>query len=220
MENFRIKIQKILKEKGFNLGTSGPNKDGVDGIVGPLTLGKATKWLKSEHVKLGYLWFHKGGISLRITDTFTNGFTELFFVVRGGEVVSVSPWTTKPGSYWIQNPVTVGGVKGTGIQKEGQWIHSHEYVAKPKRKWGKAGYFKQVGTIEVYRDGDRDNTLDKNVTQFAPTWYGFFLHAMGSGRNIYNWSAGCCGAPLAYWQKYIDPYFKNGDVISHTIINL
>jgi hypothetical protein len=32
------KIQQSLKEKGVNLGTSGPNKDGIDGILGKLTL--------------------------------------------------------------------------------------------------------------------------------------------------------------------------------------
>ena len=32
------KIQQSLKEKGINLGASGPNKDGIDGILGKLTL--------------------------------------------------------------------------------------------------------------------------------------------------------------------------------------
>jgi hypothetical protein len=32
------KIQQSLKEKGINLGTSGPNKDGIDGVLGKLTL--------------------------------------------------------------------------------------------------------------------------------------------------------------------------------------
>lgn len=31
------KIQQALKFKGYNLGTSGPNKDGVDGFFGPAT---------------------------------------------------------------------------------------------------------------------------------------------------------------------------------------
>jgi hypothetical protein len=31
-------IQKILISKGINLGTSGPNKDGVDGVMGNITL--------------------------------------------------------------------------------------------------------------------------------------------------------------------------------------
>jgi hypothetical protein len=31
------KIQKVLVDKGYNLGKYGPKKDGVDGILGPLT---------------------------------------------------------------------------------------------------------------------------------------------------------------------------------------
>ena len=32
-----IKIQQALKDKGYDIGTSGPNKDGIDGIYGPKT---------------------------------------------------------------------------------------------------------------------------------------------------------------------------------------
>lgn len=32
-----IEIQKALKAKGFDLGNYGPNKDGIDGIMGPTT---------------------------------------------------------------------------------------------------------------------------------------------------------------------------------------
>lgn len=31
------KQQKMLKDKGYNIGTYGPNKDGVDGLMGPMT---------------------------------------------------------------------------------------------------------------------------------------------------------------------------------------
>jgi hypothetical protein len=33
-----MKIQQTLKEKGINLGATGPNKDGVDGVMGKITL--------------------------------------------------------------------------------------------------------------------------------------------------------------------------------------
>lgn len=32
-----IELQKMLKSKGYDLGTFGPNKDGVDGLMGPKT---------------------------------------------------------------------------------------------------------------------------------------------------------------------------------------
>jgi peptidoglycan hydrolase-like protein with peptidoglycan-binding domain len=32
-----IEIQKMLKSKGYDLGTFGPNKDGIDGVMGAKT---------------------------------------------------------------------------------------------------------------------------------------------------------------------------------------
>lgn len=42
------KIQKDLISKGYNLGSYGPNKDGVDGIAGPLTRAAYKKEYGSE----------------------------------------------------------------------------------------------------------------------------------------------------------------------------
>jgi hypothetical protein len=41
-------IQQILKQKGFKLGTSGPNKDGVDGVMGNITLNGIVSALGAE----------------------------------------------------------------------------------------------------------------------------------------------------------------------------
>lgn len=213
------RLQQILVNAGYKIGKSGPNKDGVDGKPGILTRTAITDYIKKRCKALGYKFFKENIYSLRMGDDFTDKFGEYAFVFDKGICVSVLPWTTKPGNYWISNPVTVGGIRGTGCMKEGQWIDSHKYESTPKSKWGVAGYFLQYGTIEVYRDGNKNNTLDKNIVQKAPTWYGFFLHAMGSGRRIWNWSAGCNGAPLEAWKKYVDPYFEDGDVISYTIFD-
>ena len=213
-------FQRILVDKGFDLGKFGPNKDGIDGDLGTMTRTAGTKWLKLELDKRGHKWLEKQFISIRIKNVFTDKFTDLAIIVEDSEVVSVCRSTTKPGKYWINNPLTVGGITGTGIQKEGQWINSHRFVAKGKRKWGNAGYFEQIATIEVYRDGNRDSKLDKDVVQKAPTWYGFFIHPMGGGFTIWNWSAGCVGTPLKEWNQSIRPFFSNGEVITHTIIEI
>jgi len=210
-------LQQILVDAGYDIGTSGPNKNGVDGAPGKLTRAAVTKYIKKRCKDQGYEFLKHNIYSLRMSGTFTDKFSEYAFVFDKGLCVSILPWTTKPGKYWISNPVTVGGIKGTGCMKEGQWKDSHQYEATPKSKWGNAGYFLQKNAIEVYRDGNLDDTLNKETIQFAPTWYGFFLHAMGTGRRIWNWSAGCNGAPLEAWKKYVDPYFEDGDIISYTI---
>ena len=212
------RLQQLLVDNGYNIGSSGPNKDGVDGVPGKLTRRAATMFIRKRFIELHYTWFDDNVVAFRMSDNFTDKFSEFGFVFNEGECVSILPWTTKPGKYWISNPVTVGGITGTGCMVEGQWLDSHKYHKSPKSKWGKAGYFSQNSTIKVYRDGNKDNKLDKNVVQKAPTWYGFFLHAMGKGFSIWNWSAGCNGAPLKEWQAKVDPFFKDGQVINYTIL--
>jgi len=212
------RLQQILVDAGYNLGKSGPNKDGVDGDAGKLTRKAAGLYAKKMFKTHNYVWTENNIISIRTNDTFTDKFSDFAIVIHKGLCVSVLKWTTKPGKYWVSNPVTVGGITGTGCMKEGQWMRSHKYEDTSKKKWGKAGYFLQYSPIEIYRDGDKDNTLDKNIITKAPTWYGFFLHAMGKGFSIWNWSAGCNGASLNDWQKYIDPYFEDGDIINYTIL--
>ena len=156
-----------------------------------------------------------------MSDAFTDKFSDYCAVVSKGEVVQILNATTKPGRYWVYNPVTAGGIKGTGCRKEGQVLGSHRYESTGKRKWGsKAGYFIQIATLPVYRDANKDLILDKDIIQKAPSWFGFFCHAMGSGFSIWNWSAGCLGAPLAQWMERIDPYFNDGDVINDTIFSV
>lgn len=46
-----IKIQKELVAKGYDLGNYGPNKDGVDGIMGPLTRKAYEKEFKKPYKK-------------------------------------------------------------------------------------------------------------------------------------------------------------------------
>lgn len=216
------KFQQILVDSGYSIGTSGKNMDGVDGIVGRKTKIATWKWLKRRYRKLNWKWSNNDLVWIRTSGTFTDKFTDFCITISNDKVVAISPATTKPGKYWVKNPVTVGGVTGTGCQKEGQELGTHKFVAKGKSKWGgsKAGYFMQINPISIYRDGNKDNKLDKNIVKQAPKWYGFFFHAMGKGFSIWNWSAGCLGMSLSNWLKNVVPYFKDGQVINKNIIEL
>ncbi len=214
------RLQQLLVDAGYDIGKSGFYSDGVDGFPGKKTKTAITSYIKKLCKENGFIFFEDNIYSFRMDKDFTDKFHEFAFAFEGGECKGISSWTTKPGKYWISNPVTVGGITGTGCMVEGQWIDSHRYESTPKRKWGAAGYFIQHSAIKVYRDGNKDNKLDKNIVQKAPTWYGFFLHAMGSGRRIWNWSAGCNGGPLSEWINNIDPYFEDGQIINYTIFEL
>lgn len=214
------RLQQILVDAKYDIGSSTKYPDGVDGIPGTKTRKAARDWAQKKVEALGHRWCHNNLVELRMSDVITDRFSDICLVISLNECVSIIPWTTKPGQYWINNPVTVGGIFGTGIQKAGQTIDSHEFIAKGKKKWGEVGYFRQNKPIPVIRDGNKNNKIDSKVFQVAPTWYGFFKHAMGRGFKIWNWSAGCCGAAKLIWKANIAPFFKDGQKISPVIIEL
>jgi len=215
------RIQQLLVDRGYDLGNYGPKKNGVDGSPGKVSKSALTQFIKDECKRLGYVFFQKNLYWFRMNDEFTDKFSDYCAVVINGEVKEILNATTKPGRYYVYNPVTAGGITGTGCRKEGQSIASHRYNSKGKKKWGSgAGYFSQISTLLVYRDGNKDNVLDKNIVQKAPTTFGFFCHAMGRGFSVWNWSAGCLGCPLEQWMTKIDPWFNEGDVINDTIFDV
>lgn len=204
-------FQRTLMAAGYDLGRT---KD--DGLVGNLTRTAAESWAKSMYEKLGYKWYQNTIIGIRQGGVFTDRFSDVALVIHDYQVVEVIPWTTKAGKYYVSNPLTVGGITGTGIIKEGQHVDSHRFTTAANKY--RSPYFAQVSNLPVYRDGNKDNKLDKNVVQVAPSWYAFLLHQMGEGFSIWNWSAGCNGTPKAVWLSRVCPYFINGQVITYTIL--
>jgi len=202
-------IQQYLNQKGCQLKE--------DGIIGRQTKQAATTWLINLCRQLGYQWNERHIVGLRMGNEFTDKFSDFAFIVSGWRVVEIIEWTTKAGKYYVNNPLTVGGITGTGVIKEGQYIMSYQFVTAANKY--KSPYFNQIREIAVYRDGNKDNKVDKNIVQKAPSWYAFLLHAMGTGFSIWNWSAGCQGTPLATWKLQVCPYFKDGDIIDYTLLD-
>lgn len=211
------RFQSLLISKGYDLG-----KWGADGDFGRISKAAALKYI--NHLcknTYGYQFVDNSPYWFRLSNDFTDQFTDFVVVVRDGEVVSGTAATTKAGNYGVYNPLTVGGITGVGVIVAGQYLNSHAYRAKGKRKWGSdAGYFEQIRAIKVHRDGNKDLNLDKNIIQYAPNWYGFFFHAMGSGRRVWNWSLGCLGTPYSEWRRNIDPYFMDGQIVSCTVFEV
>jgi hypothetical protein len=203
-------FQKFLNKSGFPCGEA-------DGIAGAKTLAAATRWAKSETSRIGYEWFAKNLIGVRFSVAFTDRFTDIGLSIDKGNVRAIVDFTTKPGKYIIGNPLTVGGIFGAGCIKEGQWIKSH-YLYTAANKYG-APYFRQCSSIQVYRDGNKDNKLDKNVLQLAPADYYFQIHPMGSGWSIGTWSYGCNGSPKSVWNNFISQFLPN-EYINYTIFEI
>ena len=150
-----------------------------------------------QHARsLGHAVFEKGAYNLnlfgiRSPQIEANKFDDLFGCAYketedGPFVVRFWAGTTDPGSYWLHNPMRVSG---TAIFKPGQYRGVYEIG----RHRGKYKALVQTGApIQVYRDNDRDNTLDMDESTVSTGYFGCNMHKAGtSSENVGKWSAGC-----------------------------
>ena len=205
-------FQQILKDRGYYSGA-------IDGIIGPLSLAGAKQWIDAEMNIRGWVKPVNDLVWIRTDQSFDNKFSD--YVVRFSNRIAdmIMPCSTRPGNYWIFNPVTVGGITGTAIACEQQVIASHRFMTSPNWKslWLGAPYFYQEGSIEIYRDGNKDRKLDK--TTKTRGWYGINFHRAGAGSFVDNWSAGCMVVPDARWFEAIK-IFQPKQLINFTLIEL
>lgn len=208
MKNF----QQILKDRGYYTGA-------IDGIVGPLTLGGAKQWIDAEMNIRSWVKPVNDFVWIRTGQSFDNRFSD--YVVRFQNRVAdmIMPCTTKPGDFYIFNPLTVGGITGAAVACEQQVIGSHKFVTSGSWSslWLGAPYFYQSGAIEIYRDGNKDRKLDKTIKTRG--WYGINFHRGGAGSIVDQWSAGCMVVPDVRWYEAIK-IFQNNQLINFTLIEL
>ena len=206
-----INLQTLLNKKGYNLKP--------DGVVGPKTLAATQDFVIKEIQKRNWVVPDTGLVFLRLDQTLTNTFDDIVIRFNKGAVDRVAPCSTTAGSYYIKNPITYGGVRGTAIAKEQQTLKSHRFTtsANWKSLWLGAPYFQQLSPIEIYRDGNMDNKLDKAVLQKG--LFGINFHRAGLGSFIDNWSAGCQVTADKFWYDIITP-FVNGQLYDFTLIEI
>lgn len=202
-------LQILLIEKGYGPLT-------IDGAIGPKSLAALEKYLKAEFSALGYKWFPKMLVGIRTDDRMSNTFDDFMVVVLQNQVMKVYPCSTTAGKHYIKNPITYGGITGTAVLLEGQYA-AHNFVtsANWKSLWLGAPYFQQTRPVTIYRDGNRDEVLDRKITQKG--LFGINIHRAGIGSFIDNWSAGCQTVPDKYWYE-ICKHFMNGEALNYTLI--
>lgn len=207
IETFK-KFQTLLKSQGLYDGI-------IDGLIGSKSLSAASEYVKRELIKRK--WVYSPLIFIRLDYTLTDTFDDIVCVYQGDILTNVFVCSTTAGSYYVKNPITYGGVKGTAIAKEQQVLNSHKFFTASdwKTLWLGGPFFRQMKDIEIYRDGNMDNKLDKVTLQKG--MFGINLHRGGLGNIIYNWSAGCHVTPDTFWWQAIKQ-FKNGNWIHFTLI--
>ncbi|PIB37457.1 hypothetical protein BFP72_07665 [Reichenbachiella sp. 5M10] len=129
-------------------------------------------------------------IGIRSNNPIANSFDDWLYLIYRDEHLEWKIFefaiTTDPGNYWLQNP---SNVNGTAILVPGQYRQSHAIGLHQ----GRYEALKQQRPVTVWRDNDRDTSLDMN----GPTDTGIFginIHrsnANGESTVVEKWSAGC-----------------------------
>jgi hypothetical protein len=204
--------QTILKEKGYYTGD-------IDGIIGKMSLAATEKFIDAELTKRGWVKPTTEFVWVRTDQSLDNKFADISIRYNGGVVDMIMPCSTVPGDFYVFNPLTVGGITGAAIACEQQQIKSHKFVSSANWKslWLGAPYFYQEGAVEIFRDGNKNRTIDKNIK--TKGHYGINFHRAGAGSLVDNWSAGCQVVADNSWFQAIK-IFQNGQLINFTLIEI
>lgn len=203
-------VQNFLNKHGYQLDP--------DGVIGQHTLEAAENYVRKTCAANKFIVPTKGIVYVRTDEKLTDTFDDFGCLFVGGKLIKIFRASTTAGSYYVKNPITYGGITGTAITIAPQQVrNSHQFVtsANYKTLWLGGPFFRQVRELWIYRDGDKDGDIDKDVT--TKGLFGIQLHHGGLGNIIYNWSAGCNIAPKAEWFE-VAKYFINGEFIDYTII--
>jgi hypothetical protein len=156
------------------------------------------KKLKKLVKKKGYAWFDGNKpynvniIGYRTKDKRLNIYNDFLYLAYRNEnlnwVLKEYTATTDPGLYYLQSPPNN---RGTAILAPGQYrstykldLHRGRYKALCQR----------LGPVKVYRDYNRDKTLDMNPVSLEEGWYGINIHRASKwvkNRFVNKYSAGC-----------------------------
>jgi hypothetical protein len=143
----------------------------------------------------GYTVFKTGNLNLNIIGVRTpsreaNKFDDRLHLVYkedGTWQEHVYAITTDPGTYWLANPMCV---EGTAILAPGQYRGA--YTLGKHR--GSYDALVQIGDVAAYRDGNKDNTHDRNPDTIQVGRFGINIHRASSvleSSSVNKWSAGC-----------------------------
>jgi hypothetical protein len=198
----------------------------VDGSIGPKSkaaIAVAMADLKNRFASKGLEWWDNAFISLRFGNDYTDNATDWLVYVNGSDMYAMN-CTTKPGKYWVYNPVTYGGVTGAAcLVGDRQYKDAWTFVNSTNWQtlWLGAPYFYQVGEVEIYRDGNKNDVLELDSTTIQKGLFGINIHRGDITTIIWNWSAGCITIMYNLWVEFLGKgLFTNGQLVSNTILNM
>jgi len=156
---------------------------------------KIIEAIENTFTSKGYKFFKDGKYNLNIFSIRSKGraankFDDFIYCVYKD---NLSQWrlhqwrcTTDPGTYWLKNP---SRVEGTAILASGQY----RGVYKIDKHAGKySALCQRNGAVTVYRDSNKDKTIDILPESKMSGLFGINIHKAGNdSKQVDKWSAGC-----------------------------
>ncbi len=144
--------------------------------------------IKEVLAKKGYKFFDDelNIIGIRSNNNVSNSFDDWLYLIKGDDDPLIFPITTDPGTYWLNNPLSVDG---TAVLVPGQYIGSHKIGLHQ----GKYEALKQESYLKVWRDNNKDNIIDKEGKIYQGM-FGINIHRSNptsESQIVEKWSAGC-----------------------------
>lgn len=145
--------------------------------------------------KLNYTYFSTGVFNVNIIgvrankvdnkNTFDDYIVVEYYNSDGKLCQYIFPCTTTPGKTCLKNPINN---KGCSILVPGQY-RSAFTIGKHRNQYNA---LIQKLPVKVYRDNNKDNTLDMNYKTIETGMFGINIHKAGNYSTFINdWSAGC-----------------------------
>ena len=162
------------------------------------------KWFTSP-LSINYVWER---VDYKATNRFTDFLHVCYIDNVDKETILTIPATTKPGlTGSLLSPVTVRGVTGTAVIRSPQQVLSGWEFHDTTKEFSSYPYFRQIGEVDYWRDGDKDQEIDKinpeedkiNMTH----WHRMSQNSTYGSGQVNNWSLGCCGSPEPEWKKIL-----------------
>lgn len=194
------------------------------GEVKQEVLNKGFKWFEKPY-SLNFIWERT---SYNATNVFDDFLHVCYINEKGEGCIETIKATTKPGIKGsLDSPVTVEGITGTAIIQAPQQVIEGWQFKDTFKEFSTYPYFRQIGKVDYWRDGNKNNILDKVKAQFKKL-FGTHWHRMsnvgtfGSGK-VNNWSLGCMGSPEPEWVKILPLVRRSvkmyGDKFTGTILD-
>lgn len=156
---------------------------------------------------------------IRTNRVFTNKFTDKFywFFKKDNQwIIRYANGTSKPGIFYVENPLID---KGVGILKDGQYIQSHKLGLHK----GQYEAFIQNTKLTVWRDNDKDDWID--YKEFETGYFGINIHRTGIVHvsiEVDKWSAACMvfSNPIAFNKCLFDFKTNNFKTLNLSLVTL